>query len=223
MKTAIVGLAACLASMAGLSSAQHIGNTPEVHPKLKTWECSWIRGCHEKSTSLVLDSEAHPIHQVDHPGEKCGEWGSKPNKTVCPDAETCHKNCVLQGVSDYSHKGVTTNGGSLRLDMLSDNGTVWTPRVYLLSEDESQYEMLQLAGKELTFEVDVSRLPCGMNGGLYLAEMERDGGKGGLNHGGAYYGTGYCDAQCYTTPFMNGQVRQMASPSYLYSCPFQTC
>lgn len=39
-----------------------------------------------------------------------------------------------------------------------------------------------------------------------LSEMEADGGLSELNQGGAARGTGYCDAQCYTTPFVNGVV-----------------
>ncbi|KAK7420691.1 hypothetical protein QQZ08_010272 [Neonectria magnoliae] len=52
----------------------------------------------------------------------------------------------------------------------------------------------------------MSELPCGMNSALYLSEMLQDGGQSlsPLNKAGAYYGTGYCDAQCYVTPFING-------------------
>lgn len=189
----------------GLASGQHVGDQPEVHPKLTTWECTVADGCTQKNSAIVLDSLAHPVYQVNAPEYGCGSWGNPPNATACPDAETCQENCVMQGVSDYSKYGVSTDGPRLRLDMLSDDGSVYSPRVYLLSEDEQTYEMLQLAGKELTFTVDVSRLPCGMNGALYLSEMPADGGLSELNKAGAYYGTGYCDAQCYTTPFVGGE------------------
>ncbi|KAF4126929.1 cellulase [Geosmithia morbida] len=193
------------AALISIAAAQHIGKNPELHPKLSTWECSWQDGCREKKTSVVLDALAHPVRQVDHPQYNCGDWGSKPNETACPDEKTCHDNCVMEGISDYEQVGVTTDGSSIRLDMLSDNGTLYNPRVYLLSEGETEYEMLSLAGKEFTFDVDVSKLPCGMNGAVYLSEMPSDGGMGGLNEAGAYYGTGYCDAQCYTTPFISGK------------------
>lgn len=42
--------------------------------------------------------------------------------------------------------------------------------------DDSNYEMLQVLGKEFTFDVDVSNLPCGLNGALYLVSMDQDGG-----------------------------------------------
>jgi cellulase len=190
----------------GLAAGQHAGNQPEVHPKLTTWECTVADGCTQKTSAIVLDALSHPVYQVNAPQYNCGDWGNPPNATACPDAETCQENCVMEGVSDYSKYGVSTDGPRLRLDMLSDTGSVYSPRVYLLSEDEQTYEMLQLAGKELTFTVDVSKLPCGMNGALYLSEMPADGGLSDLNKAGAYYGTGYCDAQCFTTPFIGGEV-----------------
>lgn len=58
------------------------------------------------------------------------------------------------------------------------------------------YEMFMLKNQEFTFDVDVSNLPCGLNGALYFVEMEKDGGKSAhpQNKAGAQYGTGYCDA-----------------------------
>jgi len=46
-------------------------------------------------------------------------------------------------------------------------------------------------------DVDVSNLPCGLNGAVYFSEMEADGGAGKYptNKAGAKYGTGYCDSQ----------------------------
>ncbi|KAK0711716.1 Humicola Insolens Endocellulase Egi S37w, P39w double-mutant [Lasiosphaeris hirsuta] len=109
----------------------------------------------------------------------------------------------MEGVADYSRYGVTTAGSALRLQHILD-GKVVSPRVYLLDASEHKYEMLQLTGREFAFDVEASKLPCGMNSALYLSEMEAEGGKSALNTGGAYYGTGYCDAQCFVTPFING-------------------
>lgn len=195
-------------ALLGLATAQHVGDNPEVHPRLTTYECTNAGGCVEKNSAIVLDALSHPVYQVDNPSFGCGDWGNPPNETACPDAETCQQNCVMQGmgIEDYARQGVTTDGSRLRLDMLSEDGSVLSPRVYLLSEDEQTYEMLSLTGKEFTFDVDVSKLPCGMNGALYLSEMPADGALSDLNQAGAYYGTGYCDAQCYTTPFIGGEV-----------------
>jgi cellulose 1,4-beta-cellobiosidase len=66
-----------------------------------------------------------------------------------------------------------------------------------------------LKGKEFTFDVDVSNLPCGLNGALYFVEMDADGGLGKYpgNTAGAQYGTGYCDAQCpHDIKWINGEA-----------------
>jgi cellulose 1,4-beta-cellobiosidase len=46
--------------------------------------------------------------------------------------------------------------------------------------------MFNLIGNEFTFDVDLSQLPCGLNGALYFVSMPQKG------HGtpGAKYGTG---------------------------------
>ncbi|KAF2747866.1 glycoside hydrolase family 7 protein [Sporormia fimetaria CBS 119925] len=187
----------------GAVSAQSLGRTPEVHPKITTWKCTKRNGCKEQKSAIVLDSATHPIYQKDNKELGCGNWGSAPNATVCPDQATCAKNCIMEGISSYADYGVTTKGSSLKLEMMGKNG-VASPRVYLLEGNEKKYEMLKLTGNEFSFDVDVSRLPCGMNGALYLSEMKQDGGKSKLNKGGAAYGTGYCDAQCFTTPWVEG-------------------
>merc|ERR1712156_903312 len=48
---------------------------------------------------------------------------------------------------------------------------------YLLAPDEENYYMFYLPNKEFTFDVDVSNLPCGLNGALYFVEMDEAGGK----------------------------------------------
>ncbi|PNS21313.1 hypothetical protein CAC42_1092 [Sphaceloma murrayae] len=193
----------------GAVSAQGLSNNaPEVHPKITTFRCTKAGGCVEATNAVVIDSGSHNIRQREAPSLSCGDWGNGPNTTVCPDAASCSQNCIMDGLSlsDYSDRGVTTNGTSLRMDMLRDSDlSSLSPRVYFLTEDEQNYEMLKLTGQEFSFDVDMSKLPCGMNAALYLSEMAADGGRSELNPGGATYGTGYCDAQCYVTPFLNGE------------------
>lgn len=71
-------------------------------------------------------------------------------------------------------------------------------RVYLMAPDDTNYQMFKLKNREFTFDVDVSGLPCGLNGALYFVSMDADGGKSkySTNSAGAKFGTGYCDAQC---------------------------
>ncbi|CZT53202.1 related to Endoglucanase 1 [Rhynchosporium secalis] len=197
-------LAAILLGVNNVAAQSLSGKGKEVHPKLDTYTCTLRGGCKKKTSYIVLDSAIHPIYQKDNPKLGCGDWGSAPNKTVCPDAKTCAKNCVVDQISDYSKYGVTTKGSTLYMDMLSDDLSSLSPRAYLLDSDEHQYEMLKLTGNEFTFTVDVSKLPCGMNGALYLSEMNKFGGRDFLNKGGAELGNGYCDAQCFTFPFVDG-------------------
>lgn len=77
---------------------------------------------------------------------------------------------------------------------LVQNGNVGS-RSYMLN-NANEYEMFMLLGQEFTFTVDVSQLPCGVNGALYFVAMDKTGNKEGLNNAGAAFGTGYCDAQC---------------------------
>lgn len=65
-------------------------------------------------------------------------------------------------------------------------------------DTDTSYAQFQLLNNEFTFDVDVSNLPCGLNGALYFVSMDKDGGmaKYSTNKAGAKYGTGYCDSQC---------------------------
>lgn len=182
------------AALVGLAAAQTPGTNPEVHPKLETWKCTVVDGCVSANTALVIDSTAHSIHLPD-------------STTACTGTD-----CIIEGIEDYASHGVTTDGAVLNLLQLVDGVSV-SPRVYLLEETETSYEMLQLTGNELSFDVDVSKLPCGMNGALYLSEMGATGGQSEVNPAGAPYGTGYCDAQCYTQTFIDGEVsKPIAQP-----------
>jgi cellulose 1,4-beta-cellobiosidase len=74
---------------------------------------------------------------------------------------------------------------------------------------DSKYQMLKLKNQEFSFDVDMSNLGCGLNGAVYLSEMEEDGGmsKYPSNKAGAKYGTGYCDSQCpHDIKFIQGEV-----------------
>ncbi|KAI5782102.1 endoglucanase EG-1 [Peziza echinospora] len=192
-------------ALLGFASAQTPTNvTAENHPILLSWKCTVANGCVEQRTAIVLDALAHPVHQIGNPSVSCGSWGAAANAALCPDAQTCAENCVLDPVSDYSAYGISTDGGSLTLKQMREDGSVVSPRVYLLAPSKTEYEMLQLTGGEIAFDVDISTLPCGMNGALYLSEMNKYGGESALNRAGAYHGSGYCDAQCFVTPFING-------------------
>ncbi|KAJ5740758.1 hypothetical protein N7493_000630 [Penicillium malachiteum] len=188
------------------TTAQQIGKIPEIHPKLQTWKCTKEAGCIPQETSVVLDALSHPLHEKGNSSVSCGSYNTGLNPTLCATQESCAENCVLEG-ADYAAHGVQTQGDSLVLHQYLEVDGTWstvTPRVYLLDESGRDYNMFRLLNQEFSFDVNVSSLVCGMNGALYLAEMEESGGRGALNPAGAQYGTGYCDAQCSDDPWING-------------------
>ena len=71
-----------------------------------------------------------------------------------------------------------------------------------------RYVKFNLLNQEFAFDVDVSNLPCGLNGALYFVDMDADGGLSyETNKCGANYGTGYCDAQCpHDLKFISGEA-----------------
>jgi len=143
--------------------------------------------------------------------QNCYE-GTEWDKSFCPDGETCAKNCAIDGV-DYNDMrgtyGVTEQDNGLRLNFVTQGQYSKNvgSRLYMLG-DEENYEMFKLRGQEFSIDVDVSQLPCGVNGALYFVEMSEDGDMGvGNNAAGAKYGTGYCDAQCpHDMKFIKGKA-----------------
>ncbi|KAJ9632120.1 hypothetical protein H2203_000521 [Taxawa tesnikishii (nom. ined.)] len=189
-----------------LALAQQIGRIPEVHPRLTTQQCTKKHGCRTQQTSVVIDALTHPIQDIYTGGSCENSTSGNLNTTICPTQEACAKSCALEGIN-YAQHGVYTHGNSMTLrQYLPENGTEVSvsPRVYLLDESGKNYSLLKLLNQEVTFTADVSNLPCGMNGALYLTSMEADGGRSALNPAGATYGTGYCDAQCFDLPWING-------------------
>ena len=76
-------------------------------------------------------------------------------------------------------------------------------RLYLLDSSSNKYEKLQLLNKEFTFDVKVSDLDCGLNGALYLVEMDADGG---MSHSGKNNGSKVsCFAQYTKTQLITSQ------------------
>ncbi|RHZ66275.1 hypothetical protein CDV55_105255 [Aspergillus turcosus] len=205
-------LAATALGLLPLVTAQQIGSIAENHPQLTTYRCSSQSGCVAQSTSVVLDIGAHWIHQRGSQTSCTTSSGLDPS--LCPDKVTCSQNCVVEGITDYSSFGVQTSGDAMTLRQFQEqNGQIYTlrPRVYLLAEDGINYSKLQLLNQEIAFDVDASKLPCGMNGALYLSEMDPSGGRSALNPAGATYGTGYCDAQCFAAPWINGEANTAAA------------
>jgi cellulose 1,4-beta-cellobiosidase len=137
------------------------------------------------------------------------------------------KNCAVEGVptADWTTVyGVKSDGDKLSLGYEEAGGNVGS-RNYLL-DDDAHYKMFKLLNREFTFDVDVSKLPCGINGALYFAEMQADGGKSEFagNNAGAAYGTGYCDAQCpHDIKYINGEANILDWNSTIAQGKYGSC
>jgi cellulase len=159
----------------------------------------------QQDTSVVLDWGFRWIHTAG--GYESCTTSSGVNTTLCPNEATCAQNCVIEA-ANYTSAGVSVSGDSLTMQQYVESNGVYSnasPRLYLLGAD-GDYVMMQLLGGELSFDVDMSTLPCGENGALYLSEMSATGGRNEYNTGGAQYGSGYCDAQCPVETWKNGTL-----------------
>jgi cellulose 1,4-beta-cellobiosidase len=151
-------------------------------------------------TGTTIDANWRWIHDVNG-YTNC--YDNNWNKQYCPDPITCSKNCALEGVDQNDYKniyGVTTNGNSLQLNYVTNSNV--GSRMYLLDEGYNQYKMFNLINKQFVMDVDVSKIPCGLNGAVYFVEMLSKGINGNVK-----YGLGYGDAQCPTDiKYINGFV-----------------
>ncbi|KIO32106.1 glycoside hydrolase family 7 protein [Tulasnella calospora MUT 4182] len=206
--TALLALSGLLAGV----SAQQVGTlTAETHPALTWYKCTTAGGCVAQAGKVVLDANWRWLHSTTS-STNC-YTGNAWNTSLCPDAATCTANCALDG-ADYSGTyGVTASGNALTLKFVTpnSNGKNVGSRLYLMSDD-THYNVFKVLNQEFTFDVDVSQLPCGLNGALYFSEMDADGGmaKYSTNKAGAKYGTGYCDSQCpRDLKFIAGQANNV--------------
>ncbi|KAL3446481.1 glycoside hydrolase [Aspergillus insuetus] len=183
--------------------AQQAGTLQEeVHPALTWQRCEASGTCTDVSGSVVLDSNWRWTHSVE--GSTNCYTGNTWDSTLCPDPESCATNCAVDGADYEGTYGISSTGDALTLKFVT--GANVGSRVYLMEDDET-YQTFDLIGNEFTFDVDVSNLPCGLNGALYFTSMDADGGlsKYEGNTAGAKYGTGYCDSQCpRDIKFING-------------------
>ncbi|KAG8696963.1 Exoglucanase 1 [Ceratobasidium sp. 428] len=190
--------------------AQQVGtNTAEVHPSLPWQKCTKSGGCVTQSSGkIVLDANWRWVHTTT--GYTNCYTGQKWDSTLCSDPVKCAQGCAVDGADYSATYGITTSGNALTMKFVTTNanGKNIGSRVYMMNSD-TKYEMFKVKNQEFTFDVDVSQLPCGLNGALYFSAMDADGGlsKYPNNKAGAKYGTGYCDAQCpRDIKFINGEA-----------------
>lgn len=144
--------------------------------------------------SLTLDANSRWVHAVNDTVGCYDPFRKMWNMTICSDPKKCSEHCAVDGVNldAYANTyGVALAPRGVELKYVDRA----EPRVYMLDPDES-YKIFKLKNREFAFDVDVSKLPAGLNGAVYFVEMKRDGGLGDTNKAGSKYGMGYCDAQC---------------------------
>lgn len=196
-----------LAFVAAARAQQACSSQAETHPKLTWSKCATGGTCTAVQGSIVLDSNWRWTHTVSG-SENCydgNKWTS-----ICTNNAQCAQQCCVDGADYPGTYGINASGNNLSLKLATKHnfGTNIGSRVYLM-ETDTKYQMFNLLGNEFTFDVDVSKLGCGLNGALYFVSMDADGGlsKFPSNKAGAKYGTGYCDSQCpRDLKFINGVV-----------------
>lgn len=178
-------------TLLAVARGQQVGTyKTETHPSL-TWQtCTSKTSCTTQNGKVVIDSNWRWVHSTSS-STNC-YTGNTWDATLCPNDVTCAANCALDG-ADYSGTyGVTASGNSLKLNFVTkSSGTNIGSRLYLMASDTA-YQTFNLLNQEFSFDVDVSNLPCGLNGALYFVAMDADGGlaKYSTNKAGAKYGTG---------------------------------
>ncbi len=160
-----------------------------------------------EATKVTIDANWRWLHDK---GSYTNCFTSDWVKSFCPDPITCSQNCALEGVDAATYAvpyGVSVSGDAMTLRYVTKGpyGTNIGSRLYLVDSSGQNYKMFKLKNRQFSFDVDVSQIPCGINGALYFVEMAANGGKNALNKPGAPYGTGYGDAQCPTDiKYING-------------------
>lgn len=197
---------------ASLIQAQHHGvDIPEVHPTLAWQKCTSLGSCTTQAGKIVLDANVRWYHNFYWNEGPCYE-GTTWYYNLAPSEEAANEMCLLEGISSYADYGVTTSGNYLKLQFVSQSGSQYPTvgsKVYLLADDNT-YATFKPLAQEITFDVDMSNLPCGIAADVHFSEMAADGGiveSNGWNNAGAKYGTGYCGAQCpRDVKWINGHV-----------------
>nr|BAF57419.1 putative glycosyl hydrolase family7 [uncultured symbiotic protist of Mastotermes darwiniensis] len=146
---------------------------------------------------LVFSAETHPKFQW----KKCTKAGcTTVNGFLVHDKHieggTWHRG---GDQLDYANEvGVVVSGGTVSQRLVSTykGSKITGSRIYIMTEDEKYYEEFKFVGKELSYTVDMSQIPCGVNAALYSSEMPYNGKKTTDDPFGAEGGTGYCDANC---------------------------
>ncbi|KAA1129432.1 hypothetical protein PGTUg99_000650 [Puccinia graminis f. sp. tritici] len=169
------------------SNTQQPGKTPENPASFIITDCGNGSKCKEVSGGLTIDANwraTYVMSQDQQQKNYCNDGGAWTS--VCSGSgEECAKTC-----SKFYHHAFFNPKHAYGQNIGS--------RLYFLESSGDRHHMFKLKNRQFEFDVDVSKLPCGVKGALYFTSMEQDGGKSKhpSNVAGEKYGTGYCDAKC---------------------------
>jgi len=193
----------------GLASGQQAGTQKSnYHMPMPLSECT-SSGCTSETKSLTVDANWRWTHSAG--GSNNCYTGNQWDASLCPDGAACAANCALGAIPEDEWSGTLgiheeSEGVSLGFVTVGPYSKNVGSRLYVL-ENESEYKLFKMLNKEMSFDVDVSSMPCGLNSAVYFVEMDSTGDSGGSNKAGAAYGTGYCDGQCARdVKFMKGEA-----------------
>jgi len=193
----------CTASLLSFAAAQQAGTNDENYlMPITVQDCKWNsqgqKECETQQKSVSLDSNWRWTHKA---GETSNcytdsEWDS----SVCPDGETCARNCAAGAVNEETWEatyGIKQKGNGLNIGFVTQGpySVNVGSRSYVM-ENDREYKLWSMLQKEIAFDVDLSNMPCGTNAAIYFSEMSKTGDMSSTNKAGAPYGTGYCDGQC---------------------------
>ena len=123
------------------------------------------------------------------------------DNNLCSDPIKCWNNCAIEGIPQTQWENTyglisSPDASSIRINYVTDGpyGQNVGARLYFLNTI-GEYKGWDLLNREFSFTVDVSNVPCGLNGALYMIEMPVNPEGFNINNP-ANYGLGYGDAQC---------------------------
>ncbi|KAJ3114992.1 hypothetical protein HK100_001496 [Physocladia obscura] len=90
--------------------------------------------------------------------------------------------------------------------------TMGPNRLYLVNPAQTAYEPFYLKNRKLTFTMDISQVPCGMNAAMYFTAMN-------LN---SALGYGYCDGQSTCNEFDVTEANIGGQQITAHPCPLAT-
>jgi cellulose 1,4-beta-cellobiosidase len=191
------------ASLLSFAAAQQAGTNDEnylmpVGLQSCWWNAQGQKECTTEQKSISLDANWRWTH-VAGDYKNCytdSEWDT----SICTDGATCAQKCAAGAVNQETWEGtygVKQNGNGVDVGFVTQGpySVNVGSRSYMM-ENESEYKLFSMLEKEISFDVDLSNMPCGTNAAIYFSEMEKTGNAGDTNKAGAAYGTGYCDGQC---------------------------